>query len=65
MKSKYFYSEDFLDRNGKSNIQQSHIAYRAEIVNSAQKTQSEAKNIEFISSFLKIIEKSFIILRMK
>ncbi|MEH7287397.1 helix-turn-helix domain-containing protein [Priestia megaterium] len=57
VKSKYFYSEDFLDRNGKSNIQQDHIAYRAEVINSAQKTQSEAKNIEFISSFLKIIEK--------
>ncbi|MCM3169002.1 spr1629 family repressor/antitoxin [Peribacillus frigoritolerans] len=57
VKGKYFYSQDFLNKNGRANIQQSHIAYRAEIINSAQKTQSEAKNIEFISSFLNIIEK--------
>ncbi|EOP40063.1 MULTISPECIES: helix-turn-helix domain-containing protein [Bacillus cereus group] len=57
VKSKYFYSEDFLGENGKSNIQQCHIAYRAEIMNSAQKNQSEAKTIEFLSSFLSIIEK--------
>lgn len=57
VKSRYFYSEDFLNKNGKSNIQQSHIAYRAEIINSALKTQSEAKNIEYISAFLNIIEK--------
>ncbi|WP_025148443.1 XRE family transcriptional regulator [Bacillus sp. H1a] len=57
VKSKYFYSEDFLSKNGKSNIQQCHIAYRAEIMNSAQKNQSEAKTIEFLSSFLSIIEK--------
>ncbi|PGT20758.1 spr1629 family repressor/antitoxin [Bacillus cereus] len=57
VKSKYFYSEDFLSENGKSNIQQCHIAYRADIINSAQKTLSEAKTIEFISSFLNVIEK--------
>ncbi|HDR4460007.1 TPA: XRE family transcriptional regulator [Bacillus cereus] len=57
VKSKYFYSEDFVSKNGKSNIQQCHIAYRADIINSAQKTQSEAKTIEFISSFLNVIEK--------
>ncbi|MDR4970566.1 spr1629 family repressor/antitoxin [Bacillus toyonensis] len=57
VKSKYFYSEDFLGENGKSNIQQCHIAYRAEIMNSAQKNQSEAKTMEFLSSFLSIIEK--------
>ncbi|MBY0027953.1 ImmA/IrrE family metallo-endopeptidase [Priestia aryabhattai] len=57
VKSKYFYSEDFLNKNGKSNIQQGHIAYRAQIINSAQKTQSEAKNIEYISAFLNVIEK--------
>jgi Zn-dependent peptidase ImmA (M78 family)/DNA-binding XRE family transcriptional regulator len=56
VKSKYFYSEDFLEKNGKSNIQQGHIAYRAEVINSVQKTQSEAKHLEFISSFLNIIE---------
>jgi Zn-dependent peptidase ImmA (M78 family)/DNA-binding XRE family transcriptional regulator len=57
VKSKYFYSEDFLlDKNGKSNIQVNHIAYRSEVINSILKTQSEAKHIEFISSFLQIIE---------
>ena len=57
VKSKYFYSEDFLENNGKTNVQQCHIAYRAEIMNSAQKNQSEAKTIEFLSSFLSVIEK--------
>ncbi|MEH7276189.1 helix-turn-helix domain-containing protein [Neobacillus vireti] len=57
VKSKYFYTEDFLDKSGKSNIQQCHIAYRADVINSVQKTQSEAKHIEFISSFLGVIEK--------
>lgn len=58
VKSKYFYTEDLLSKNGKSNIHQCHIAYRAEIINSAQKTYSEATNIEFISSFLRVIEKN-------
>ncbi|AWC31850.1 MULTISPECIES: spr1629 family repressor/antitoxin [Bacillus] len=57
VKSKYFYSEDILTKNGNANVQQCHIAYRAEVMNSAQKNQSEAKNIEYLNSFLKIIEK--------
>lgn len=57
VRSKYFYSEDFLGKNGESNIQHNHIAYRAEIVNSVQKTQTEAKHLEYLSAFLKIIEK--------
>lgn len=56
VKNKYFYSEDFLDNNGNLKIDQKHIAYRAEIINSAQKTQAEAKHVEYISAFMKIIE---------
>lgn len=57
VKSKYFYSVDFLELNGSDNIDQNFIAYRATTINSVQKTQTEAKHVEFISAFLKIIEK--------
>lgn len=56
VKSKYFYSEDFLYKNGSPKVESSNIAYRAETINSAHKTQCEAKHIEFLSSFLNIIE---------
>ncbi|MFS0591763.1 XRE family transcriptional regulator [Cytobacillus horneckiae] len=57
VKSKFFYSEDFLVKNGRSKIHHSHIAYRAEVINSVHKTTTEAKHVEFISAFLNIIEK--------
>ncbi|WEG13310.1 XRE family transcriptional regulator [Pullulanibacillus sp. KACC 23026] len=56
VKSKYFFSEDFLDKDGKSNIDANHIAYRADVISSIQKTQSEAMHLEYLNSFLKIIE---------
>ncbi|MEB6551491.1 XRE family transcriptional regulator [Heyndrickxia sporothermodurans] len=56
VKSKYFYSEDFLDKNGKKVVHQSHIAYRAKEINSTHKTVCEAKHVEYLSTFLNIIE---------
>lgn len=55
VKSKYFYTEDFLEKNGSVKIDQNLIAYRAITINSAQKTQAEAKHVEFISAFLDVI----------
>lgn len=58
VKSKYFYNEDFLNNSGALKIDQNHIAYRATTINSPQKTQAEAKHVEFINAFLGLIEKN-------
>ena len=53
VKSKYFYKKDVLSRYfKKENIPIMNIAYRSKILNVLSKTQSEAKHIEFLDSFV-------------
>ncbi|KXG44589.1 helix-turn-helix domain-containing protein [Tepidibacillus infernus] len=57
VKSRYFYNEDLLSKNNDIKINQNHIAYRATTINSVQKTQFEAKHVEFVDAFLRLVEK--------
>lgn len=53
VKSKYFYKKDVLHRFlKKDNIPVMNIAYRSKVMNVISKTQSEAKHIEFLDSFV-------------
>lgn len=53
VKSKYFYEQDMLLKsNGSANINIMNIAYRSKILNALTKTQSEAKHIEFLDTFI-------------
>lgn len=58
VKSKYFYTDDILSQQSPEEINQNFIAYRATTLNSIQKTQYEAKHLEFINAFLKVIEQN-------
>lgn len=53
VKSKYFYNKDILDRYGNTeNIPMMNIAYRSKVINVISKTQSEAKHLAFLDSFV-------------
>ncbi|MBO1003891.1 spr1629 family repressor/antitoxin [Pseudogracilibacillus auburnensis] len=56
VKSKYFYNKDVLDRYVKTgNIPVMNIAYRSKVMKIISKTQSEAKHIEFLDSFVNYV----------
>lgn len=53
VKSKYFYQKDVLNRySEKKNIPIMNIAYRSQVINVIGKTQSEAKHMEYLDSFI-------------
>ncbi|GAA0435786.1 XRE family transcriptional regulator [Lentibacillus halophilus] len=53
VKSKYFYKKDILSRYFEpENIPVMNIAYRSNVMNVISKTQSEAKHVEFLDSFV-------------
>ena len=53
VKSKYFYETDVLQRYFKTNnIPFMNIAYRSKVIKVISKTQSEAKHVEFLDSFV-------------
>lgn len=56
VKSQYFYVADLPSKVNKNNINIQNIAYRSTIINSIQKTQVEAKHVQFIDAFLQQIE---------
>src|SRR5699024_1191813 len=56
VKSKYFYTKDVLDRYFTvGNIPAMNIAYRSKVLNVISKTQTEAKHIEYLDSFINYI----------
>ncbi|WP_026906838.1 helix-turn-helix domain-containing protein [Paucisalibacillus globulus] len=56
VKSKYFYKNDALSRYlERENIPVMNIAYRSKVMNVISKTQSEAKHVEFLDSFVNYI----------
>lgn len=56
VKSKYFYHKDMLRQYLEpQNIPITNIAYRSKIMNVISKTQSEAKHLEFLDSFVNYI----------
>ena len=56
MKSKYFYEKDKLtERNNQSNINVMNIAYRSKVMNVISKTQTEAKHVEYLDTFVNYI----------
>ncbi|WP_058309093.1 spr1629 family repressor/antitoxin [Gracilibacillus massiliensis] len=53
VKSKYFYNKDVLNRYFTSeNIPFMNIAYRSKVINVISKTQTEAKHVEYLDSFV-------------
>mgnify|MGYP001187626527 CR=1 FL=1 len=53
VKSKYFYNKDVLNRYfKKENIPVMNIAYRSKVINVISKTQTEAKHVAFLDSFV-------------
>lgn len=53
VKSKYFYEKDALDRYFETNnVPFTNIAYRSKVINVISKTQTEAKHVEFLDSFV-------------
>ncbi|WP_077329660.1 spr1629 family repressor/antitoxin [Virgibacillus siamensis] len=53
VKSRYFYKKDVLSRYVKAeNIPLMNIAYRSKVINVISKTQSEAKHVQFLDSFV-------------
>lgn len=53
VKSRYFYKKDVLSRYVEAeNIPIMNIAYRSKVINVISKTQSEAKHIQFLDSFV-------------
>src|SRR5690625_4488946 len=56
VKSQYFYIKDMLSFVRENNVHLNYIAYRSTTINSIQKTQTEAKHVEFIHAFLNKIE---------
>lgn len=58
VKSKYFYNNDILNRYfNPENISITNIAYRSRVMNVISKTQSEAKHVEFLDSFINYLTK--------
>lgn len=56
VKNKYFYTKDILTRHMKtSNIDFMNIAYRSQVLNVISKTQSEAKHVEYLDTFINYI----------
>ncbi|WP_028594588.1 helix-turn-helix domain-containing protein [Paenibacillus assamensis] len=56
VKSKYFYSEDMLARLATpANVDVMNIAYRSKVLNVISKTQTEAKHVEFVDTFVNYI----------
>ncbi|MBD8497916.1 helix-turn-helix domain-containing protein [Paenibacillus arenosi] len=56
VKSKYFYSEDILARLATpANVDVMNIAYRSKVLNVISKTQTEAKHVEFVDTFVNYI----------
>ncbi|MGG4142278.1 ImmA/IrrE family metallo-endopeptidase [Paenibacillus algorifonticola] len=53
VKSKYFYTEDMLEKNMDSAaVNLANIAYRSKVLNVISKTQAEAKYVEFLNVFV-------------
>lgn len=56
VKSKYFYSKDMLAKSmTPMNINITNIAYRSKVLNAISKTQTEAKHIEFLNTFINYV----------
>ncbi|MBU5355281.1 helix-turn-helix domain-containing protein [Paenibacillus silvae] len=56
VKSKYFYEKDMLARqNNATNINVMNIAYRSKVMNVISKTQTEAKHVEYLDTFVNYI----------
>jgi len=56
VKSKYFYEKDKLtERNNQGNINVMNIAYRSKVMNVISKTQTEAKHVEYLDTFVNYI----------
>lgn len=56
VKSKYFYTKDMLtQRNNAANIDVMNIAYRSKVMNVISKTQTEAKHVEYLDTFINYI----------
>lgn len=56
VKSKYFYHKDVLNRYTEANnIPFMNIAYRSKVINVISKTQTEAKHMEFLDSFINYV----------
>lgn len=58
VKSKYFYNPDVLSKYSKqNNVNVTNIAYRSKFIHVISKTQSEAKHIEYLDTFVRYITK--------
>lgn len=56
VKSKYFYAKDMLAQHMNSaNIDVMNIAYRSKVMNVISKTQTEAKHVEYLDTFINYI----------
>ncbi|WP_366291644.1 XRE family transcriptional regulator [Paenibacillus sp. AN1007] len=56
VKSKYFYEKDKLaEHNNAANINVMNIAYRSKVMNVISKTQTEAKHVEYLDTFVNYI----------
>lgn len=56
VKSKYFYEKDKLtEQNNHGNINVMNIAYRSKVMNVISKTQTEAKHVEYLDTFVNYI----------
>ncbi|PWW33681.1 MULTISPECIES: helix-turn-helix domain-containing protein [Paenibacillus] len=56
VKSKYFYAKDMLaEHNNSANINVMNIAYRSKVLNVISKTQTEAKHVEYLDTFINYI----------
>jgi len=56
VKSKYFYAKDMLAQHMNSaNIDVMNIAYRSKVLNVISKTQTEAKHVEYLDTFINYI----------
>lgn len=56
VKSRYFYTDDMLARfMTPANVDPMNIAYRSKVLNMISKTQSEAKHVEYLDTFVNYI----------
>ncbi|MGN7309121.1 helix-turn-helix domain-containing protein, partial [Bacillus subtilis] len=56
VKSKYFYTKDMLAQHmTPANINVMNIAYRSKVLNVISKTQTEAKHVEYLDTFVNYI----------
>ncbi|WP_340400147.1 XRE family transcriptional regulator [Paenibacillus sp. FSL H8-0079] len=56
VKSKYFYAKDMLAQQmNTANIDVMNIAYRSKVLNVISKTQTEAKHVEYLDTFINYI----------